>query len=115
MESKVSVHLGKPPSTYGSSYKYGLRILDSTSTPAEILDSGPSRTADTMALHLQRTPYDVVVFLLLTWSDCRYFLQQNAAIKHGTVKGVNINLKFLGLGNGLTVRASVMPHLRTYS
>ena len=35
---------------------------------------------------------------------CSYFLQQNAAIKFGTVKGVPINLKVLGIGNGLTVR-----------
>ena len=106
MDPIASVHLSMPPPTYGSSYKYGSRILDSTSTPVEILDSGPNHTGDIMALHLERTSHDMVVFLSLTWSGCRYFLQQNAAIKHGTLKGVNINLKYLGIGNGLTVRLS---------
>jgi hypothetical protein len=58
-----------------------------------------------MVLHLQRASDDVVVFLPLTASDCSYFLQQNIGIKHGTVEGVPIKLKVLGIGNGLTVRA----------
>ena len=33
-----------------------------------------------------------------------FFLQQNAAIKAGTLSGTIINLKTLGVGNGLTVR-----------
>lgn len=33
-----------------------------------------------------------------------YFLSQNAAIKGGTVAGLPLNLKTLGIGNGLTVR-----------
>ena len=33
----------------------------------------------------------------------RYFLSQNEAIAEGTVSGVPINLKFLGVGDGLTV------------
>lgn len=32
-----------------------------------------------------------------------YFLQQNAAIQVGSVKGLPINLKVLGVGDGLTV------------
>ena len=32
-----------------------------------------------------------------------FFLSQNAAIKAGTVKGTILNLKTLGIGNGLTV------------
>ena len=32
-----------------------------------------------------------------------YFLQQNAAITAGTLSGIIINLKTLGIGNGLTV------------
>lgn len=32
-----------------------------------------------------------------------YFLQQNAAIEAGTLQGTIINLKNLGIGNGLTV------------
>lgn len=33
----------------------------------------------------------------------RYFLEQNAAIASGTITGVPINLKVLGVGDGLTV------------
>jgi methylglyoxal synthase len=94
---------------YGSSYKYGSRIHDSASMPIEILESGPNHTADTMALHLQRASHDVVVFFPLTMKACSYFLQQNAAIQHGRIRGITINLKVLGIGNGLTVRRSGMP------
>ena len=90
---------------YGSSYKYGLKTHDFRSTPVEILDSGQNRTADTMAQHLERASHIVVVFLLLlTGRTCSYFLQKNGEIQRGTVKGVTINLKVLGIGNGLTVR-----------
>ena len=58
---------------------------------------------DIMALHLQRGSHYVVVFTPLTVSAFRYFLQQNAAIRFGTLKGVPINLRVLGIGNGLTV------------
>lgn len=34
-----------------------------------------------------------------------YFLSQNAAIDAGTVSGVKLNLKVLGVGDGLTVRS----------
>ena len=81
--------------------------------PAEILDSGPNHTVDIMALYLERTSYDVVVFFPLTWSDYRHFLKQNSAIQQGSVKGATINLKYLGIGNGLTVQSSVMPRLLT--
>ena len=59
--------------------------------------------ADTMALHFQRAFHYVVVFIPSTASACRYFLQQNAAIRVGTLRGILINLKVLGIGNGLTV------------
>ncbi len=36
-------------------------------------------------------------------ASSRYFLQQNAGIANGTVSGVPINLKVLGVGDGLTV------------
>jgi hypothetical protein len=72
--------------------------------PIEILEFGPNRTADTMALNLQRASHDVVVFLQLTVGAYSCFLQQNAAIQDGTVKGATINLKVLGIGNGVTVR-----------
>jgi len=56
-----------------------------------------------MVPHLQRTSNDVIVFLPLTVTVCRYFLQQNDAIWSGTVNGKIINLKVLGIGDGLTV------------
>ena len=37
----------------------------------------------------------------------RHILEQNAGIANGTVKGTTINLKFLGIGNGLTVSHSI--------
>jgi len=33
-----------------------------------------------------------------------YFLEQNAGISNGSINGVPLNLKFLGIGDGLTVR-----------
>jgi hypothetical protein len=57
-----------------------------------------------MALYSQRASHDLVVCILLTVSSCRYFLQQNDAIRRGSVEGEIIELKILGIGNGLTVR-----------
>ena len=57
-----------------------------------------------MAQCSQRASHDVVISALLTVSSCRYFLQQNDAIRSGSVTGEIINLKTLGIGNGLTVR-----------
>ncbi len=94
-EQKMYLPLRKPLLMYGSSYKYGSRIDDSTSTPIDILESGRNHTVDTLALHLRRASHDVDVFLHLTVSVCSYFLQQNAAIRYGTVKGVKTNLKVL--------------------
>jgi hypothetical protein len=59
--------------------------------------------ADIMDLYLQSAFHNAVVFISLTVRPCRYFLEQNAEIKKGTVKGDIINLKALGIGNGLTV------------
>lgn len=56
-----------------------------------------------MDLYLQSASHNVVVFISLTVRPCRYFLEQNAEIKNGKVKGEIINLKALGIGNGLTV------------
>ena len=103
-EPKMSIHLRMLLSTYGSSSKYGSRIHDSASTPIEILESGRNHMAVIMVLHLHRTSHDVVIFLPLTVSVCRYFLQQNDAIRNGTVKGQITNLKVLGMGNPFTVR-----------
>ena len=108
-EQKTSIHPRKLLSIYGSSYKYGSRIHDSASMPSESLGSGRNHMAGTMALHLQRASHYAVVFISLTVSTCRYFLQQNAAIEFGKLKGIPINLKVLGIGNGLTVWHSGMP------
>jgi hypothetical protein len=102
-ELKVSTHLRKLLRTYGTSCKSGSRIHDSASTPIEILESERNHMVVIMVLRLQRTSHDVVVFLPLTVSVCRYFLHQNDAIRYGTVKGEIINLKVLGVGDGLTV------------
>ena len=112
-EPKSSVRLSKPPSMYGGSYKYGSRIHDSASTPVEISEYGQNHMVDTMALHLQRASHYVVVSILLTVIACRYFLQQNAAIRFGSLNATLINLKVLGIGNGLTVWRSVMPRWLT--
>ena len=100
------IRLRKPLSMYGSSCKSGSLIIDSRSTtPIENLGSGLNHMVDTMALYLQSESYDVVVSTLLT-STRRYFLKQNDAIRKGSVKGEIINLKTLGIGNGITVRCS---------
>ncbi len=103
-ELKMSIHLRELLSTYGSSYKYGSRIRDSASTPIESSESGRNHMADTMALLLQRASHDTVVFLPLIMNTCSYFLQRNAAIRRGRVRGQIINLHTLGIGNGITVR-----------
>jgi hypothetical protein len=112
-EPKSSLPLSEPLSMYGGSYKYGLRMHDSASTPIGILESGRNHMVDTMALRLQRASHYVVLFVPLTVSTCRYFLQQNAAIKFGTLKALPINLKVLGIGNGLTVWPSGMSPWQT--
>ncbi|KAI0758948.1 alpha/beta-hydrolase [Fomes fomentarius] len=44
-----------------------------------------------------------------------YFLDQNAAIANGSVSGVPINLKFLGVGDGLTDPLSQYPGYLSYA
>ncbi|KAI0945689.1 hypothetical protein AcW1_001851 [Taiwanofungus camphoratus] len=44
-----------------------------------------------------------------------YFLQQNAAIANGTVSGLPINLKYLGVGDGLTDPLSQYPGYISYA
>ena len=56
-----------------------------------------------MDLYLQSVSHDVIISTSLTVRPCRYFLEQNVEIKKGKVKGEIINLKALGIGNGLTV------------
>ena len=105
-ELKMSIHRRKLLLMYGTSCKYGLRIHDSESTPIEISESGRNRMAVIMVLHLQRTSHCVIIILPLTVSDHRYFLQQNNGIRNGAAKGQMINLKVLGIGDGLTVGRS---------
>ena len=45
---------------------------------------------------------------------CRYFLSQNEGISNGTVSGIPINLKFLGVGDGLTVRHTQRKRLQRW-
>ena len=42
-------------------------------------------------------------FQFLISPHSSYFLDQNSAIAAGTISGITINLKVLGIGNGLTV------------
>ena len=102
-EPKMSIHLRKLLLTYGASCKSGSRIHDSASMPIEILESGRNHMVVIMVLRLQRTSHDVAIFKPLIGSACRYFLQQNDAIRYGTVQGEIIDLKVLGIGDGLTV------------
>ncbi|KAI0270406.1 serine carboxypeptidase [Gloeopeniophorella convolvens] len=44
-----------------------------------------------------------------------YFLQQNAAIQSGNIKGVTINLKSLGIGDGITDALSQYPGYLDYA
>jgi len=66
-----------------------------------------------MDLYLQSASHNVAVFMSLTVRPCRYFLEQNVEIKKGKVKGEIINLKVLGIGNGLTVCHSNMTRWPT--
>jgi len=69
--------------------------------------------ADILDLYSQSASHKVVVFISLTVGPCRYFLEQNTEIKNGNVKGQIINLKALGIGNGLTVWHSGMTRWPT--
>lgn len=44
-----------------------------------------------------------------------YFLEQNTGISNGSVTGVLLNLKFLGIGDGLTDPATTYPSYVTYA
>jgi hypothetical protein len=66
-----------------------------------------------MGQYLQSASHNVVIFISLTVKSRRYFLDQNAQIKKGAVKGATINLKALGIGNGLTVWHSGMTRWLT--
>ena len=94
---------------YGTSCKSGSPIRDTRSMRLEILLSGPSHTVDTTVPHSLRASREMVVALMLNVRNCRYFLQQNAAIERGKVTGLHINLKVLGIGDGLTVRHPTCP------
>jgi len=108
MERYPSVPRSKPLLTYGSSYKSGLRTRDSKSTLLGILRSGRNHTVGTTALHLLRAPPSLDSSRLHSLYIYRYFLEKNDEIRCGEATGVNINLKVLGIGDGLTVRCSDM-------
>jgi hypothetical protein len=74
----------------------------------EISAFGRNHMADTMVLHSHSPSHIVIVFLPSIVSPCSYFLEQNAAIQKGSVKGEVIKLKVLGIGDGLTVWRSGM-------
>ena len=44
-----------------------------------------------------------------------YFLEQNKGIENGTVSGIPLNLRFLGIGNGLTDPITQYPGYITYA
>jgi len=58
-----------------------------------------------MLPHLQRKICFIIThhFWNDSFGDNRFFLAQNSAISAGTVSGLKLNLKVLGIGNGLTV------------
>lgn len=65
---------------------------------------------DTMGqLSHSKRPMHLVFFSTDEGPYQRYFLTQNAAIKAGSATGVNLNLKTLAIGNGLTVRLRIPP------
>jgi len=43
----------------------------------------------------------------------RYFYEQNDVIERGATKGVKLNLKSLGIGNGIIDAALQFPAVRT--
>ena len=48
---------------------------------------------------------------LINYPNASYFLEQNEGIANGTVSGLPINLKFLGVGDGLTV-SDIVVYIR---
>ncbi|KZT37104.1 alpha/beta-hydrolase [Sistotremastrum suecicum HHB10207 ss-3] len=55
------------------------------------------------------------VLLTFPKANSRYFLAQNQAIQKGSIQGITLNLKTLGIGNGLTDPLSQYPSYLTYS
>jgi len=115
-----------------SSSRYGSRIYDSTSTSIATSGFGRNRRY-TCFLYDQclKVPAQIrralwayvccvsssqynAISPSLDHDIClRYFLQQNAAIEAASVDAAKINLKYLGIGNGLTVRTAAYQALRT--
>jgi hypothetical protein len=103
-DAQTSVPLRKPLLTCGNSYKSGSQTRVSKSTLLETLESGLNRMADTMVLYFLRESWDTIPdFSPKIVGAYRYFLEKNDEIYRGTATGVHINLKTLGIGNGLTV------------
>jgi len=58
-------------------------------------------------LSLRECCNSVSAAYVLSLGHGSHFLSQNTAIDQGTVSGVKMNLKVLGIGDGLTVRIYV--------
>ena len=48
----------------------------------------------------------LLILIAACFAFAAYFLSQNAAIASGKISGKKLNLKTLGIGNGLTVGVS---------
>jgi len=53
-------------------------------------------------------PHRPTVVLTIHYGHYRYFLKKNDEIYYGKDTGVHINLKVLGIGDGITVQCSEM-------
>jgi hypothetical protein len=62
---------------------------------------------------LRESLYIIQLFRPITVGSYRYFLEKNDAIRGGKATGVHINLKVLGIGDGLTVQCSDLAHCPT--
>jgi hypothetical protein len=70
---------------------------------------------DTMVPRLLREWRNLSACLILIPTTRSYFLSQNAAIAAGTISAITLNLKVLGIGDGLTVRHSPSLKFKLYS
>ena len=66
--------------------------------------SGRSHMVVIMVQRLRRESTFFQQYVSMLTSGQSHFLKQNAAIAGGSLTGVPINLKVLGVGNGITVR-----------
>ena len=82
--------------------------------PAETLRSGPNRASRYPPLRPRRFVRAQRSSVFRSYGGhygptfAAYFLEQNAKVANGSVSGLPINLKVLGVGDGLTVCASLI-------